>query len=44
MRAIRLVKSGAALEAQEVPVPNFGSGDVLIRVVAEVDPMSVGHL
>jgi 2-desacetyl-2-hydroxyethyl bacteriochlorophyllide A dehydrogenase len=34
VRAIRLVKSGAALEAQEIPVPNFGSGDVLIRVGA----------
>ncbi|MFN7138018.1 MAG: alcohol dehydrogenase catalytic domain-containing protein [Limisphaerales bacterium] len=34
MRSVRLVRTGAPLELQELPVPTFGTGDVLIRVQA----------
>lgn len=34
MKAVRLVKVGAPLEMQEVPVPSIGEKDVLVRVRA----------
>ncbi|MBL7064844.1 MAG: zinc-binding dehydrogenase [Anaerolineae bacterium] len=34
MKAVRLVKPGQSLEMQEVPVPQVGPGDVLVRVKA----------
>ena len=34
MKAIRLIKPGSPLEAQEIAVPQIGTGDVLIRVTA----------
>ena len=34
MRAVRLVQAGRPLELQEIPIPAFGEGDVLVRVKA----------
>jgi propanol-preferring alcohol dehydrogenase len=34
MKAVRLIKPGRPLELQEVPVPEVGPGDVLVRVRA----------
>jgi propanol-preferring alcohol dehydrogenase len=34
MKAIRLVEIGKPLEAQEVPIPAVGEGDVLVRIKA----------
>ena len=34
MRAVRLIEPGRPLEVQEIPVPEIGSGDVLVRVEA----------
>ena len=34
MRAVRLIKPGQPLEMQEIPIPQFGSRDVLVRVKA----------
>ena len=34
MKAVRLVKVGSPLEMQEIPVPDIGEKDVLVRVKA----------
>ena len=34
MRAVRLVRVGKPLEDAEIPVPDIGASDVLIRVAA----------
>ena len=34
MRAVRLVQLGKPLEAADIPIPEIGSSDVLIRVAA----------
>src|SRR5881398_1071271 len=34
MRAVRLVQVGKALEQADIPIPEVGSSDVLIRVAA----------
>ncbi len=34
MRAVRLIKAGQPLQAQEIPVPTIGPSDVLVRVKA----------
>jgi 2-desacetyl-2-hydroxyethyl bacteriochlorophyllide A dehydrogenase len=34
MKAVRLIKTGKPLEAQEVPIPEVGADDVLVRVKA----------
>jgi propanol-preferring alcohol dehydrogenase len=34
MKAVRLIKSGSLLEAQEIAIPRVGASDVLIRVSA----------
>ena len=34
MKAVRLIKPGQPLEMQEIPIPQFGSRDVLVRVKA----------
>jgi len=34
MKSVRLIQPGRPLEAREIPVPQIGSGDVLVRVKA----------
>jgi 2-desacetyl-2-hydroxyethyl bacteriochlorophyllide A dehydrogenase len=34
MKAVRLIKTGKPLEAQEIPIPEVGADDVLVRVKA----------
>jgi hypothetical protein len=34
MKAVRLVETGKPLEEADVPIPEIGSSDVLIRVAA----------
>ena len=34
MRAARLLESGSELQVQEIPIPNIGANDVLVRIAA----------